>query len=156
MPLRLQLVNILPKILFKIRVKMTGNHLPIAHDHVHDSLLDEVHLWPNCPLFDDDISCTWRVILLYLFNLRIFYRVDSLSCRAGHLVEKLHTEALSQLRKQKRDRHSWRKAPKQPKPYSCSLSRPHEASRKALQESVLRRRICPDICAQSTCERHIY
>ena len=37
------------------------NHLPIAHDNIHDSLLDEVHLWPNCSLFDDDISCNTDV-----------------------------------------------------------------------------------------------
>ena len=72
---------------------------------------------------------------------------------SGHLVEKLRTEALWQLRKQKRGRHLWRKAQKQPKPDSCSLLRPREASPKAPQESVLRRRICPDICAQNTWER---
>ena len=131
------------------------NHLPIAHDNIHDPLLDEVHLWPNCSLFDDDISCNTDVnnkrikfpmiLVFFLLNTRILiYNRD--------LAEKLRTEALWQLRRRKRGRHLWRKAPRQPKPDNCSWSHPHAASPRAHRESVLRRRIYPDTCAQNTWE----
>ena len=85
------------------------------------------------------------ILLLLSFNSHILIYT-------GDLVEKLHTGALSRLPRQKRGRRLWRKAQKQPKPDSCSLSHPHAASPKARQGSALRRRIFPDICAQNTCE----
>ena len=85
------------------------------------------------------------ILLLLSFNSHILIYT-------GDLVEKLHTGALSRLPRRKRGRRLWRKAQKQPKPDSCSLSHPHAASPKARQGSVLRRRIFPDICAQNTCE----
>ena len=82
--------------------------------------------------------------LLSLNNYTLIYTSD--------LAEKLRTEALWQLRRRKRGRHLWRKAPRQPKPDSCSWSHPHAASPRAPRESVLRRRIYPDTCAQNTWE----
>ena len=48
-------------------------HLPVAHDNIHDSFLDEVHLWPNCTLFDDDISCKDKKWCNSQFSLSLWF-----------------------------------------------------------------------------------
>ena len=37
-------------------VRQGGGHLPVLHDDVHYPLLDEVHLRPDRPLFDYDVT----------------------------------------------------------------------------------------------------